>query len=108
LAFAINVDNMAQDKNLIPITEVTTSNEIQLITSISTSVQPNVLLRTGVFTPVGRKVNINSGTMMDLTTDLVNLELCQKEGYDSVTVRGTRLNVETDFKVWWSEPNLSP
>ena len=100
LAFSINVDNMAQDKNLIPITEVTTSNEIQLITSTSTSVQPNVLLRTGVFTPVGRKVNINSGTMMDLTTDLVNLELCQKEGYDSVTVRGTRLNVETDFKVW--------
>ncbi len=92
---------MAQDKTLLPHTEVAPTPELQLVSSTSTSVQPNVLLRTGVFTPVGRKVNINGSNMMDLTSDPVaNLELCQKEGYDSVTVRGTRLNVETDFKVW--------
>lgn len=67
-----------------------------------TSIQPNVLLRTGVFTPVGRNIKQDADKInkLDLSKDLVQLELCQKEGYDSVTVRGQRLNVETDFKVW--------
>ncbi|MGR3972955.1 replication protein RepA, partial [Shewanella sp. 1180_01] len=63
-------------------------------------VQPNVLLRTGVFTPVGRRTNPNDVKAQDLSNDLVSLDICQKEGYDLVTVRGQRLNIETDFKVW--------
>ena len=65
-----------------------------------TTVQPNVLLRTGVFTPIGRRTNINELKTMDLTEDLKQLDLCRKEGYDVVTVKGQRLNVETDFKIW--------
>tara|TARA_R110000868_G_scaffold411403_1_gene703735 strand:- start:712 stop:1644 length:933 start_codon:yes stop_codon:yes gene_type:complete len=71
-----------------------------LTVNSSTSVQPNVLLRTGVFTPVGRRTNISDVKSQDLSQDLVSLDLCQKEGYDSVTVKGQRLNIETDFKVW--------
>ncbi|WFQ78180.1 protein RepA (plasmid) [Xenorhabdus sp. SF857] len=65
----------------------------------TTSVQPNVLLRTGVFTPIGRR-NSTKYVEMDLSEDLRSLEICQKEGYDHVSVRGDKLNVETDFKVW--------
>lgn len=66
----------------------------------ATSVQPNVLLRTGIFTPVGRRTNTGAIKAQDLSSDLVNLDICQKEGYDLVTVKGQRLNIETDFKVW--------
>lgn len=94
------VDKMERPLISLPSTEITQPSDISLVSNSVTSVQPNVLLRTGVFTPVGRKTNTYDVNRMDLTLDLVNLELCQKEGYDSVTVKGTRLNIETDFKVW--------
>ncbi|MEL4373184.1 replication protein RepA, partial [Shewanella xiamenensis] len=93
---------MEQSENAllpIPVTENLYSGKLLTISS-TTSVQPNVLLRTGVFTPVGRRTNANDVKAQDLSNDLVSLDLCQKEGYDLVTVRGQRLNIETDFKVW--------
>ena len=63
------------------------------------SVQPNVLLRTAVFTPVA-KSKINKCTSQDLTNELRTLEVCKKEGYDLVVLQGEKLNIETDFKVW--------
>ncbi|MCT8988675.1 RepB family plasmid replication initiator protein [Shewanella phaeophyticola] len=82
-------------------TELLYSNSKHLLTiNSNASVQPNVLLRTGVFTPVGRRTNISDIKSQDLSQDLVHLDLCKREGYDSVTVRGQRLNIETDFKVW--------
>jgi len=75
------------------------NDQILQINSVTT-VQPNVMLRTGIFTPVGRRSNASEMKAMDLSQELVQLDLCQKEGYDMVTVRGQRLNVETDFKVW--------
>jgi hypothetical protein len=93
---------MEQSENaLLPIavTENLYSGKLLTISS-TTSVQPNVLLRTGVFTPVGRRTNPNDVKAQDLSNDLVSLDICQKEGYDLVTVRGQRLNIETDFKVW--------
>lgn len=83
-----------------PIIEHEPLNNQLLKINSATSVQPNVLLRTGVFTPVGRRTNAAEFKSMDLTPDLVHLEICQKEGYDSVRVKGQRLNVETDFKIW--------
>ena len=86
---------------LLPITDTESLYRGKLLTiSSATSVQPNVLLRTGVFTPVGRRTNPNDVKAQDLSNDLVSLDICQKEGYDLVTVRGQRLNIETDFKVW--------
>ena len=83
----------------IAVTENLYSGKLLTISS-TTSVQPNVLLRTGVFKPVGRRTNPNDVKAQDLSNDLVSLDICQKEGYDLVTVRGQRLNIETDFKVW--------
>ena len=93
---------MEQSENaLLPITDTESLYRGKLLTiSSATSVQPNVLLRTGVFTPVGRRTNASDVKAQDLSNDLVNLDICQKEGYDLVTVRGQRLNIETDFKVW--------
>lgn len=72
---------------------------VTLTSNQHTSVQPNVLLRTGVFVPIGRRSSGNSNEL-DLSDDFRSLDLCQKEGYDSVVVKGERLSVETDFKVW--------
>ena len=83
----------------IPVTETLYNGKLLTISS-TTSVQPNVLLRTGVFTPAGRRTNPNDVKAQDLSSDLVSLDICQKEGYDLVIVRGQRLNIETDFKVW--------
>jgi len=89
------------ENTLLPITgtESLYSGKLLIINS-ATSVQPNVLLRTGIFTPVGRKTNLYEVKTQDLSNELVHLDLCKKEGYDLVTVKGQRLNVETDFRVW--------
>lgn len=87
------------DSAFLPSTEITIGDKPTLTCTNTTSVQPNVLLRTGVFTPVGRR-NAPKYVDMDLSDELRSLELCQKEGYDKVSVRGDKLNVETDFKVW--------
>ena len=84
---------------VIPDSSVTDASGHNLRSNSNTSVQPNVLLRTGVFTPVGRRTSKDT-VEMDLSDELRTLELCKKEGYDHVQVRGDKLNVETDFKVW--------
>ena len=63
------------------------------------SVQPNVLLRTPVFSPVGRNIK-ESLVKKNLSTELRGLEICQKDGYDHISIKGPKLNVETDFRVW--------
>lgn len=89
------------ENNLLPNADTEPLYVGKLLTiSSATSVQPNVLLRTGVFTPVGRRTNASDIKAQDLSHDLVHLDICRKEGYDLVTVRGQRLNIETDFKVW--------
>lgn len=70
-----------------------------LVSNHLTSVQPNILLRTSVFAPVGRRFSGNYKEL-DLSEDFRSLELCRKEGYDTVVIKGGHLNIETDFKVW--------
>jgi len=70
----------------------------KLYVSDSTSVQPNVLLRTPIFTPVNKHGSRHSGA--ELTESFRNLELFKQEGYESVYIEGLKLNVQTDFKVW--------
>lgn len=72
----------------------------EIFNSKDASVQPNVLLRTAVFSPVGRRGKVSSFEIKDLSHELRNLEVCKKEGYDVVTIKGAKLNVETDFRVW--------
>lgn len=75
------------------------SKSDSLVSNHLTSVQSNILLRTGVFAPVGRRFS-GKYKVLDLSEDFRSLELCRKEGYDTVVIKGVRLNIETDFKVW--------
>ncbi|MDI5874016.1 replication protein RepA, partial [Shewanella xiamenensis] len=74
---------------LLPITgtESLYSGNLLIINS-ATSVQPIVLLRTGIFTTVGRKTNLYEVKTQEHSNELVHLDLCKNEGYDIVTVKG--------------------
>lgn len=85
--------------SLVKLKDQVTFFDSKLICNSSKTVQPNILLRTGVFTPIGRRTKANY-VNMDLSDELRNLELCQQEGYDEVSIKGVKLNVETDFKIW--------
>jgi len=73
------------------------SNE--LYSSLSSSPQPNALIRTALFTPKARK-KINAIEHLDVTDAFSEIEYFGKEGYDTATIHGARLNVQTDFKIW--------
>ena len=97
----INGGRMGQIDNPLPSTDTTGLYDGKtLVITSATSVQPNVMLRTGVFTPVGRTTDATEVKTLDLSADLISLDLCQTEGYDHVQMRGPRLNIETDFRVW--------
>lgn len=87
------------EQKTLPFVLINESAEPQLSCSTAMTVQPNVLLRTGVFTPVGR-TKAETSIHKDLTEELRHLEICHKEGYDRVLISGSKLNVETDFRVW--------
>lgn len=69
------------------------------------TVQPNSLLRLGVFTPIANhKRKSTDGKIpsraLDLTEDLRELSIAKREGYEQVKIVGARLNFDTDFRVW--------
>jgi hypothetical protein len=70
----------------------------------SSSVQANILLRLAIFTPVRRGgkglANLPTSHTADLTKEFRTLQLTRKEGYERVTITGSFLNFDTDFKVW--------
>jgi hypothetical protein len=69
-----------------------------LYSSIKSSPQPNVLIRTALFAPQSKKPN--SFEQRDVTTEFKNIEYFSSEGYDSASIIGPRLNIQIDFKVW--------
>lgn len=71
-----------------------------LYISKSDTVQPNVLLRMPLFTPVAKDRLASSIMEADMTQPLKNLELFKREGYDAVKISGLSMNMQTDFKVW--------
>lgn len=77
------------------------TNEKKVLTvSSSATVQPVALMRLGVFVPKpGRKKGMLAENI-DASNDLSKLELARAEGYDNVIIRGERLDMEIDFKVW--------
>lgn len=87
---------------LIPASTLTESC-VQLVCNERNSVQPNILLRAPVFTPAGRPPSKDfklEEETLDVSDCLNDLELCKTEGYDQITIKGPKLNIETDFKVW--------
>lgn len=63
------------------------------------TVHPNVILRTPIFTPVAKNTN-NPGRVADISTVMRRLSLAATEGYDQVVIFGARLDIETDFRTW--------
>ena len=58
-----------------------------LFSTEKASVQPNVLLRTPVFSPIGRSAK-QAAEKKDLSIELRDLEICKKEGYDYISIQG--------------------
>lgn len=87
---------MESDTNGLGVTDVVFNG---LFSTDKTSVQPNILLRAPVFSPIGRSAKL-SAEKKDLSVELRDLEICKKEGYDYISIQGPKLNIETDFRVW--------
>lgn len=64
----------------------------------SSTVHPNVLLRTPVFTPTTR-AKTRSGRSVNLGK-MEELLVGEMEGYTNIKIHGLRLSVETDFRIW--------
>lgn len=73
-----------------------------LAISSSHSIQPNILIRTPLFTPIARNSNKDTSALarLDVTDELKEISLYRREGYEYASIKGERLNVRTDFKVW--------
>ncbi len=69
--------------------------------SLST-VHPNIILRTQVFTPIARnpKTKASLGRTADVSDAMRELTFAKNEGYDRVVIYGAKLDIETDFRVW--------
>ena len=63
------------------------------------TVHPNLILRTPIFTPVGRTSRAK-GRVADLSSAMREITFARTEGYDDVKIFGSRLNIDTDFKIW--------
>lgn len=71
----------------------------QLYSSLNSSPQPNVLVRTALFSPVGHATK-GKHIESNVTESFRKIEYFSKEGYDSATIDGVELNVQIDFKIW--------
>lgn len=92
--------NPMSDNNFLPI-QITNDGESHQLTVTSTSsVQPAILLRLGVFVPGTRTVPKGQVQGIDVSSTFSQLEFARKEGYDEVRIFGERLNISTDFSVW--------
>lgn len=82
------------------------STEIKVGDGLSTiphhkqsTVHPNLILRTPIFTPVGKRAP-SKGRVADLSSVMREISFARTEGYEEVRIFGAKLSIETDFKVW--------
>ncbi|EFM17755.1 RepB family plasmid replication initiator protein [Pantoea sp. aB] len=66
------------------------------------TVQPIALMRLGVFVPSAKNKPISGrgNSNIDASEDLRELEIAKAEGYTNINIRGSRLDMSTDFKTW--------
>ncbi|MDK9604597.1 RepB family plasmid replication initiator protein [Lelliottia wanjuensis] len=67
------------------------------------TVQPVALMRLGLFVPTLKttdRAKRLTKTTIDATEELIQLKISQAEGYENVTITGTRLDMDSDFKTW--------
>jgi len=75
---------------------------IQLRHTDNHSVQPVALMRLGLFVPSQKAAKAKKPTksVIDATDELVQLSVAKAEGYSNVTITGSRLDMDSDFKTW--------
>lgn len=84
-------------------TNKSTGEIVSLDINSSSTVQPVPLMRLGLFVPTLKstsKSKTNRKNITDATEELVQLSIAKSEGYNDVKITGSRLDMDTDFKVW--------
>lgn len=98
---------MSSENNDLPLNlleiDKTTGEVVKLDVNSASTVQPVALMRLGLFVPTlksTRKSKANRKNVTDATEELVQLSIAKSEGYIDVRITGSRLDMDTDFKVW--------
>lgn len=98
---------MAMENNELPLNlqEVnkTTGEVVKLDVNSASTVQPVALMRLGLFVPTLKSTSrskTNRKNVTDATEELVQLSIARSEGYTDVRLTESRLDMDTDFKVW--------
>lgn len=84
-------------------TDKTTGEIVKLDVNSASTVQPVALMRLGLFVPTLKSTSrrkTNRKNVTDATDELVQLSIARSEGYNDVKITGSRLDMDTDFKVW--------
>ncbi|EEF2419621.1 RepB family plasmid replication initiator protein [Salmonella enterica] len=98
---------MMSKNNKLPLNlqelDKTTGEVVKLDINSTSTVQPVALMRLGLFVPTLKstdKSKANSKNITDASEELVQLSIAKSEGYTDVRITGSRLDMDTDFKVW--------
>ncbi|ECE2104316.1 RepB family plasmid replication initiator protein [Salmonella enterica subsp. enterica serovar Newport] len=98
---------MTSQNNKLPLNlqevDKTTGEVVKLDVNSTSTVQPVALMRLGLFVPTLKstgKSKANRKNVTDATEELVQLSIAKSEGYTDVRITGSRLDMDTDFKVW--------
>ncbi|EPA6300876.1 RepB family plasmid replication initiator protein [Salmonella enterica] len=98
---------MTCENNKLPLNlqevDKTTGEVVKLDVNSTSTVQPVALMRLGLFVPTLKstgKSKANRKNVTDATEELVQLSIAKSEGYTDVRITGSRLDMDTDFKVW--------
>lgn len=84
-------------------TDKTSGEVVKLDVNSTSTVQPVALMRLGLFVPTLKSTSrskTNRKNVTDATEELVQLSIARSEGYTDVKITGSRLDMDTDFKVW--------
>ncbi|MCE5369234.1 MULTISPECIES: RepB family plasmid replication initiator protein [Klebsiella] len=98
---------MTSENNILPLNlqevDKKTGEVVKLDVNSTSTVQPVALMRLGLFVPTLKstgKSKANRKNVTDATEELVQLSIAKSEGYTDVRITGSRLDMDTDFKVW--------
>ncbi|HGY5112041.1 RepB family plasmid replication initiator protein [Enterobacter hormaechei] len=98
---------MASENNKLPLNlqevDKSTGEVVNLDVNSTSTVQPVALMRLGLFVPTLKstgKSKANRKNVTDATEELVQLSIAKSEGYTDIKITGSRLDMDTDFKVW--------
>jgi len=98
---------MTSENNSLPLNlqevDKKTGEVVKLDVNSTSTVQPVALMRLGLFVPTLKSTGrskANRKNVTDATEELVQLSIAKSEGYTDVRITGSRLDMDTDFKVW--------